>query len=150
MGLLSETQKSEIIKGNEHTDYRGTVSFINDFNMAPTKRMYSITHNSTTIVRAWQGHKIESKWFKCTKGRFLVAVVAIDDWNSPSENLKPDLYILDANKTEVLYIPAGYANGFKALDANSDLMVFSNLDLEAAKDDQYRFHENLWVNWSSN
>lgn len=143
-----KNQKSQLIQGNQHTDDRGTLSFINNFDMSPIKRMYTITHNSTKVVRAWQGHKIESKYFKCIKGRFLVAVVAIDDWETPTENLKPEHYILDAEETEVLYIPSGYANGFKALEENSELIVFSNLDLEEAKNDQYRFKENLWMDWT--
>lgn len=146
--MNKNSSKPSLIKGNQHSDERGTVSFINDFDLSPVKRMYTIQHPSTTTVRAWQGHKIESKYFKCLKGRFLVAVVAIDDWVSPSENLKPERYILDANNTEVLHIPAGYANGFKALDTDSELLVFSNLDLESAKNDQYRFDENLWIDWN--
>ncbi|WP_417619717.1 dTDP-4-dehydrorhamnose 3,5-epimerase family protein [Oceanihabitans sediminis] len=148
MGLLSETQKPEIIIGNQHKDHRGTLSFINDFDLSHIKRMYTITHESVDVIRAWQGHRIESKYFKCIKGRFLVSIVAIDDWEAPSENLKPELYILDAKKTEVLHVPSGYANGFKALDVDSELLVFSNLDLESAKNDQYRFDQNLWLDWN--
>jgi len=144
MKLLMPT----IIIGNQHKDHRGLVSFINDFDMSPIKRMYIIRHDSIDVIRAWQGHKIEAKYFKCMKGRFLVSVVAIDDWETPSNTLKPENYILDANKSEVLHIPAGYANGFKALDSDSELLVFSNLDLESAKNDQYRFDENLWMDWN--
>ena len=140
----------KIIKGSEFTDHRGTLSFINDFDMSPIKRMYAITHESIDVVRAWQGHRIESKYFKCLKGRFLVSVVLIDDWEMPSENLKANCYILDANKTEVLHIPAGYANGFKALDPDSKLLVFSDLDLETAKLDDYRYDQGLWMAWENN
>src|SRR5690554_1074886 len=148
MTKLQEVSHPIIIKGNQHKDHRGVLSFINSFDMSPIKRMYTITHDSVEVIRAWQGHRIESKYFKCIKGRFLVSVVAIDDWVSPSENLKPKIYILDANKTEVLHIPSGYANGFKALDVDSELLVFSSLDLESAKNDQYRFDQNLWLDWN--
>jgi len=143
----SKTTKPNLIKGAEHTDHRGTISFINDFDMSPIKRMYTIKHPSTDIIRAWQGHQIESKYFKCIQGRFLVALVAIDDWNTPSENLVTKVFILDAKNTEVLYVPNGHANGFKALDKDSKLLVFSDQDLESAKNDQYRFDENLWMDW---
>ncbi|WP_418637670.1 WxcM-like domain-containing protein [Winogradskyella sp.] len=150
MSIQSAIQKPEIIIGNQHKDHRGTLSFINDFDMSPIERMYTITHESIDVVRAWQGHRIESKYFKCLKGRFLVSVVLIDDWEMPSENLKPKTYILDANKTEVLHIPAGYANGFKALDPDSKLLVFSDHDLETAKLDNYRFDKDLWIDWANN
>lgn len=142
-----KTPKPQLIVGNQHSDQRGTLSFINAFDMTPIKRMYTIVHPSTKIVRAWQAHKIESKYFKCIKGRFLIAVVAIDDWQQPSSDLRAQTFVLDAQNTEVLCVPGGYANGFKALDADAELLVFSNLDLEAAKDDQFRFEEGLWMDW---
>ena len=140
--------KPNIIKGAEHVDSRGTLSFINDFDMSPIKRMYTIKHPSTDIVRAWQAHQKESKYFKCIKGRFLIAIVAIDDWNTPGKNLIPEMFVLNSSTTEILHIPKGYANGFKALDTDSELLVFSDLDLESAKHDQYKFDENLWMDWS--
>ncbi|MDT0294036.1 dTDP-4-dehydrorhamnose 3,5-epimerase family protein [Mesonia ostreae] len=142
-----DNKKLQLIKGNEHTDHRGTLCFINDFNMSSIKRMYTITHPSTSIVRAWQAHKMESKYFKCIKGRFLIAAVAIDNWENPSKKLQAKTFMLDAKNTEVLQIPAGYANGFKALDADAQLLVFSDKGLESAKNDQFRFDENLWMNW---
>ena len=147
MTIKSQIQKPQLIKGNQHSDQRGTLSFINDFDMSPIKRMYTIEHPSTDIVRAWQAHKLESKYFKCIRGRFLIAAVAIDDWDNPSPELQSQTFILEAQNTEVLYIPGGYANGFKALDTESQLLVFSDSDLEAAKDDQYRFEEQLWMDW---
>tara|TARA_R110000751_G_scaffold113854_3_gene213091 strand:+ start:63809 stop:64279 length:471 start_codon:yes stop_codon:yes gene_type:complete len=137
-----------IIDGAVHNDHRGTVAFVNDFDMSPIKRMYTITHPSTTVVRAWQAHKIEAKYFKCTKGRFVIAIVPIKDWNTPDVNSKPKVFILQANKNQVLCVPKGHANGFKALEANSELIVFSDQDLESAKNDQYRFDQDLWMDWS--
>lgn len=145
----TDIQKPYIIKGDQYSDHRGTLSFVNDFDMSPIKRMYMIEHPSTSIIRAWQAHKVEAKYFKCIKGRFLVAAVAIDNWEHPSTGLVPQTFILDVHDTTVLHIPGGYANGFKALDDNSQLMVFSDLNLEAAKDDQFRFDENLWMDWGT-
>ena len=53
---------------------------------------------------------------------------------------------LNAKKPQVLYIPGGYANGFKAISENSKLMVFSNLDLETSKRDDFRFETHKWIN----
>lgn len=140
--------KPYIIKGSQHIDDRGILSFINDFDMSSIKRMYTISHPSTSIIRAWQGHKVEKKYFKCVKGSFLVSLIKIDDWKNPSYNLKPVNFILDSKKTEILSIPCGYANGFKALEENSQLVVYSNLNLDDAKDDQYKFDEKLWFDWN--
>lgn len=38
----------------------------------------------------------------------------------------------------MLSIPDGYYNGFVALDEGSVLMVFSDVDLETSKNDDYR------------
>ena len=67
---------------------------------------------------------------------------------NPSFELKPETFILDSKNTEILQIPSGYANGFKALEENSELLVFSNLSLEEAKNDQFRFDMNLWMDWN--
>lgn len=124
----------KIIKGNVHSDTRGTVRFVNDFDMTDVVRMYCIKPE-LNIIRAWQGHKIESKWFFVAKGRFLVKTVAIDGQNSSAE------FILSAAESQVLFIPGGHFNGFQALEEGSVLMVFSDFDLEASKADDIR--ENI-------
>lgn len=138
----------QLITGDTYTDERGTLAFVNAFDMDEVQRMYTITHPHTHIVRAWQGHKKETKYFKCTRGRFLVALVCIDDWESPSPSLIPQTFVLDATKPQVLHIPKGYANGFKALDTDAELLVFSDQTLAAAKDDQFRFSADFWMDWS--
>jgi WxcM-like, C-terminal. len=64
-----------IISGNKHQDERGILSFINDFDMEPVKRFYTIFHHDTTVVRAWQGHQVEQKWFVVLEGAFDIALV---------------------------------------------------------------------------
>jgi len=148
MPKLGKQLEPLLINGAAHKDHRGTVAYVNDFNMSPIKRMYTITHTSTTVVRAWQAHKIEAKYFKCSKGRFVIAIVPIKDWNTPDVNSKPEVFILQADKNQVLCVPKGHANGFKALEANSELLVFSDQDLDSAKNDKYRFDQDLWMYWS--
>ena len=137
----------KIISGGNHTDERGKIDFINDLDMSAIKRVYFTTHFKTDVVRAWQGHKIESRWFICVKGSFKVKLVAIDDWESPSENLKTLNYTLSESEPAALYIPNGYVNGFKALEENSKLMVMSNFRLNETENDQFRFDKNKWTTW---
>jgi dTDP-4-dehydrorhamnose 3,5-epimerase-like enzyme len=48
----------------------------------------------------------------------------------------------------VLHIPAGYANGMKALEPGAQLLVYSDQDLEAARHDDWRFNADLWLDWT--
>jgi dTDP-4-dehydrorhamnose 3,5-epimerase-like enzyme len=138
---------SLITEGGLFSDTRGTVSFVNDFNLAPVKRFYLISHPNTDIVRAWQGHKIERKWFYCIQGSFEVKVVKIDDWVHPSKELIIQSYVLTANKSQVLTVTEGCATGIRALEIDASLMVFSDKTLDEAKNDDYRFDKNYWFNW---
>jgi len=139
----------KIISGGNYTDERGQLEFYNEFDMSPIKRVYFTTHFDTNVTRAWQGHTIESRWFNCVKGSFIVKLVEIDDWENPSDNLKVYEYELSADKQEILYIPNGFANGFKALEVNAKLMIMSNYGFNEIKNDQIRFDQNKWTKWEN-
>lgn len=94
-----------LIKGNLHTDHRGTVRFVNDFNFDGIKRFYTITHPDTTTIRAWQGHKLETKYFYVTKGSFLINWIKIDNWQQPSKDLKIHTHTLSDTESEILITP---------------------------------------------
>ena len=138
-----------IIQGGIHDDNRGRLSYVNEFNFNDVKRFYTICNKSTNIVRAWQGHKIENKYFFVTSGSFLICGVKIDDWDNPSKNLPVEKHILSANKSKILMVPAGYANGIRALAEGSKIIVFSSNTLEDGKDDDYRFEANMWFDWEN-
>ena len=139
--------KPSLIEGGVFLDNRGTLQFVNDFDLAPIKRMYFITHPLIETVRAWQGHKIESRWFFCVKGSFKVKLVKVDNWQNPSNSCEVFEYQLSENKPQVLYMPNGFANGFKATEKDSKLMILSNYGLNDVENDDYRFDSNKWVNW---
>jgi len=137
----------KLIEGGVFSDQRGTLQFVNDFDMSVIKRMYFTTHPLTKTVRAWQGHKIESRWFFCVKGGFKVRLVKIDNWEIPSNNCEIFEFELKDEKPQVLYIPNGFANGFKATIENSKLMIMSDYGLNEIENDNYRFNSNKWTNW---
>ncbi|HEY4324219.1 MAG TPA: dTDP-4-dehydrorhamnose 3,5-epimerase family protein [Mucilaginibacter sp.] len=139
--------KPKVIEGAIHNDYRGSVFFVNDFNFNEVKRFYMIQPATINSIRAWQGHKKEQKWFYVVDGSFKVVVVKIDDWENPDANTDIYEFELDASKAQVLYIPAGYANGFKILQPDSKVIIFSDFTLEQSKEDDYRFDQNKWFNW---
>jgi len=65
----------KIITGNSHTDTRGTLYYNNDFDASEIKRVYVIENATTDIIRAWQGHKIEQRWFSAIKGSFKIGLM---------------------------------------------------------------------------
>ncbi len=141
-----------LINGGIHLDERGEITFFNDFDLTDIKRFYVISNHNSPVtnhnqVRAWQGHKIEHKYFFVVKGTYLVCAVEIDDWQNPSKDLKPTKFILDEKNPAILSIPPGYANGLKALEKHSKLIIYSNLNLEESSKDIYRFESTLWYNW---
>lgn len=133
-----------IIEGASHKDQRGRVTFTNGFDMTAVRRMYYIEPKDGNVIRAWQGHKEESKWFHCIKGSFIINIIKVDDWKVPSRELKVVEYRLHESSGGVLHIPGGYVNGFKALMEESILLVFSDFSLEDSLADDIRFDVNYW------
>lgn len=140
----------QLIEGGKHQDHRGTISFINDFSLERIKRFYTLLHPNTDIVRAWQGHKKQSRCFHVTKGVFCIACVKIDDWESPSKSLRANTFIIKSEEPSVLFVPKGYANGIKALQNDSILLAFSETSFDnKIENDEFRYDSNLWVDWKS-
>ncbi len=138
----------KLITGGNYSDDRGKLDFFNDFDMTPVKRIYFTTHLNTKTIRAWQGHKIESRWFVCSEGSFTVKVISIDDWDNPSEDLEIYSYVLSSDNPAVLYIPNGFVNGFKANQDNSKLMVMSDFGYNEIENDEVRFDNKKWNAWN--
>ena len=128
-----------LIPGASHTDRRGTIRYVNDFDFAGVKRFYAITHPDTGIVRAWQGHRFEYKYLFVTTGSFVIAWIGIDDWETPRHDLAVSTTILTADESGILVVTPGHANGFRALKPHSTMMVFSDRTLEETKVDDYRW-----------
>ena len=139
--------KPTIIHGDTYSDKRGILRFVNDFSMKDVVRFYIIRHNNTELVRAWQAHKKERKYFYVLKGKFVVAYLKLNNFDNPDMSLKPEYTVLSEQESKVLTIPEGYANGLKALEPDSEIMVFSNLTVEKSKKDDYRFPSGWWFDW---
>lgn len=142
-------KKVHIIEGKQFVDQRGKLNFANGFSFDDVKRFYIITHTDTKTVRAWQGHKEEKKYFFVVQGTFIIAWVKIDNWDKPSSDLKAEYIIVNENDSPVICIPAGFANGLKALETNSKVLVFSEFELKKSVDKKIRFDPKLWLDWES-
>lgn len=143
---MSETVA--IIKGGFFSDERGQMRFVNDFRFGDVKRFYCIKHSNINTIRAWQGHRCEKKYFYPISGSFVLAWVKIDDFENPSDDLTPEYYVLSAKKSEIVSVPKGYANGLKALEPFSEIMVFSDTYLEDGANDNIRFPADKWLDWT--
>lgn len=137
----------KLLDGGIFTDQRGQISYANDLDMNEVARFYVIHHSDTSVIRAWHAHQHEKKWFYVVRGSFTGAFVKIDDWEHPSLDLKPEVFHLSAQKSQVLCVPEGYANGFQAEEPDSMLLVFSNKILSEAVHDSWRYDPHWWMTW---
>lgn len=139
----------KLLTGAKHKDQRGLLQYFNDFDLTTVKRLYYITHFNKEVIRAWQGHKIEERWFCCVQGSFDMRIAKIDNWENPSESLEVKKYHLKDTLPQVLHVPGGYINGFRATQNNSKLMVMSNYLIHELKDDEVRFEAQKWTIWDN-
>lgn len=134
----------ELVLGEKFTDDRGTLIAFNALDMSVIVRSYEILPSSDSIIRAWQGHLREKKWLYCTAGSFLVNLVKLDTFDAPTDTVPCQQFILRAEDPQVLMIPGGYANGFKALEPDSRLQVYSNFTLAESQADDQRYPLEHW------
>ncbi|MBA6314713.1 MULTISPECIES: dTDP-4-dehydrorhamnose 3,5-epimerase family protein [Cellulophaga] len=136
-------------QGAAHTDERGKLVFFNNFSLEPVVRFYEINPSNTDVVRAWQGHLKETKWFYCCEGAFLFYLIALDNKGNLRPDLKIEQYILDSDDPLILQVPGGFASGFKALKEHAKLMVYSDVSVAASIADDFRFPETAHiVDWT--
>ena len=134
-----------LFSGNCHQDQRGQLYYNNNFDATNIKRMYVIENHSVDFVRAWQGHKIEQRWFCAVQGRFKIQLIAIDNWEKPNDSLPRLGYILKSETLDVLHVPAGYVSSIQALEEKSKLVVMSDYHLGEINDD-FRYQMNYFLN----
>jgi hypothetical protein len=127
-----------IMKGGSYADSRGTLFYNNDFDASAIKRIYFIENKDATFVRGWQGHRIEQRWFSVLQGSFRIELIAIDNWEYPSEDLKPFDFEIHAESLDVLHMPQGYVSSIQSLEMGSKLLVMADYLLGEIKD-EYRY-----------
>lgn len=138
-----------MIEGGIFVDDRGRISHVNSLDMSEIERFYVIHQSDISVIRAWHAHQFEKKWFYAVKGSFTIALVKIDNWEEPSIDLVPEVYQLTAADSHILYAPEGYANGVKANEPDSVLLVYSNKKLTVALNDSWRYDKNMWMDWNA-
>lgn len=106
----------QLIKGGHHRDKRGEINYNNEFDTLAIKRIYTIKNVDTSLIRAWQGHSIERRWFTATQGTFKIKLIQIDNWEKPDPASKPLLFELNDNSLDVLCVPPGFVSSIQALE----------------------------------
>lgn len=142
--MLKENKTPRLINGGIHTDHRGQISFVNGMKFDAIERFYIISNSAEKPLRAWQGHKIDNKYFYCIQGVIKVHFVRIDNWESPSKDLKVKSVMLSATENSILHIPEGYANAIESMEEGSKLISFSTLPLDRTSEDDVRFDSDMW------
>ncbi|MFC4478233.1 hypothetical protein [Flavobacterium chungangensis] len=134
----------KIIQGGIFTDYRGSISYVNDFSFTKVERFYIISNSLQHPIRAWQGHKLDAKNFYCLSGAFKIHMVKIDNWEKPSKDLLVETITVSESDSKIIHVPAGYANAIESLEENSKLISFSTLQLKDLSDDDVRYPSDYW------
>lgn len=149
-----EPKVPSLIKGGLAFDDRGCLSFVNDFDFLTfgIRRFYQVRNHEKGFIRAWHGHKHESKFAYVVHGVVLIQTINIieaNDWveqfTTPAcctgfyNNMKR--FVLSDASPAILFIPSGYYNGFKTLTDGAIIQFFSTSTLGESKDDDIR------INW---
>ena len=133
-----------IIKGDFYKDNRGILRFNNNFDTSIIKRIYIIENKNSNLIRAWQGHQIEKRWYTVVDGIFKIQLIKIDNWNCPSKKNYIQNFIIDSNSLDVLYIPGGYVSSIQSITDRGKLLVMADYNLNEIKDD-YRFSLDYFI-----
>ncbi len=140
--------KPRLIKGGVAVDDRGQVSFVNDFDFEGVRRFYAVENHARGFIRAWHAHKKEAKYVMVVKGAALIGAVEIDDWDNPSKDAQVHRHVLSEASPAVLFIPAGYANGFMSLTEDTKILFFSTRSLADSAGDDIRYDARHWDPWT--
>jgi len=131
---------TELIAGDVHIDERGTLRFVNNFDLKGIKRFYQVENHRLGFVRAWHGHKREEKYLYVVSGSVYVGVVDL-------ATEKVERFVLSSEKPRILHIPKNTAHGFMNLTGNTKIIFFSTATLAESKKDDLRFPWDKWNIW---
>lgn len=138
---MSDIQK---YPGSVFVDDRGTLRFVNGFDFSRIKRFYQVENFSENTIRAFHGHMKEEKYVYVPSGSLLLCLVKLTDKTNPSKQEKVGRIVVSSKSPQIVHVPSGYANGFKVLEENTQVIFFSTSSLDESKGDDYRFAHDYW------
>ena len=133
-----------MIEGGLVIEDRGTIKFVNNFNFNGVKRFYQIENFDKNTIRAFHGHLKEAKYVYVVSGSIILCAIPLDKAKKPSKKIRVERYVLSSANPKILYIPPGYANGFKALQEKTKVIFFSTSTLEESKKDDFKYPFDYW------
>jgi len=142
--MASSPKEPTLIPGGFAVDDRGQLSFVNGFAFEAVQRFYMVENFTTEVVRAFHGHLKEEKFLLVVKGAIIAAAVQFGDPANPNRNAKPHRFVLSDRQPQILHVPAGYANGFRAIEPGTRVIFFSSATLEESGKDDFRFPFDYW------
>ena len=135
------------ISGGRFVDDRGFLkALVFPDGFAP-KRLYSVNNWRANFIRAWHGHKFESKLIYMSRGAGIVAAVFMSDTSKPDKSAQIFRFSIDSESHTAIYIPAGYVNGLMSLTSDAEFTVLSSASLDESKSDDFRFPFDYWEAW---
>ncbi len=144
--LIMRNKGIIVIDGEISVDDRGFVKYVNDFNFRNVKRFYHVGNFSKHTIRAFHGHKKESKYVYVAMGSIIMCLVKLTKNEVKLKQSKIHRFVLSSKKPQILFIPANYVNGFKALENNTSVIFFSTSTLKESFNDDIRYPYDFWGN----
>jgi len=128
-------------------DDRGLLSYVENITMT-IERFYIVQNYKEGFIRAWHGHKKETKTAYVVTGAALFYAIEMNEETMPL-NKVPLKWVLDERTQGILIIPPKYYHGFKTLTADTKVMFFSNMSSRDSVGDDFRlewdfFGRTLW------
>lgn len=114
---MSISSEPTLIPSPAHTDERGILCPVEL--SEPAVRFYLARNWMRGQIRAWHGHPREWRIVRCVTGVAKVCAMRIDEHSDVRQ------FVLTDQKSEVLYIPAGWANGWKSLSLDCELLYLA-------------------------
>lgn len=128
----------QLLEGKKHQDERGIITYNNDFDATSIKRMYTIENADVHLIRGWQGHKMEQRWFSAINGAFKIQLLSIAYFEKGLKDLQPYCFVLKADQMDILHVPAGFVSSIQALEVGAKLLVLADYKMGEV-DDEFRF-----------
>ena len=135
------------ISGGRFVDDRGFLKALVFPEGFTPKRLYSVNNWRANFIRAWHGHKFESKLIYMSRGAGIVAAVLMSDTSKPNKSAEIFRFPIDSESHTAIFIPAGYANGLMSLTSDAEFTVLSSASLDESKNDDFRFPYDYWGAW---
>ena len=104
------------------------------------KRGYTVNNFDKGTIRAFHKNFDEWKYFLVPKGSAMFVLFSDKD-------AEPQKIILSSKKPQMLVIPPGIWNGWKALENNTILIGFSDKTMKEHKDERcnpFKFGKEIW------